>query len=84
MSPIATKFGLVATLLSASAQAAVVPFVKRAIQPYTANVTLHESCMANETSSALLTQGLDEAMQLAEFSKQCERTRFYRITLCAF
>lgn len=73
----ATNMGLLTTLLSASAQAAVVPFTKRAIQPYSANVTIHESCNANATQSVMLNQGLSEAMQLASFSKQCKRCLYY-------
>lgn len=75
----ATNFGILAALLSASAQAAVLPntptttttILKRAIEAYSANATIHESCNANQTQSTMLNQGYAEAMQLASFSKQC-------------
>lgn len=75
----ATNLGLVAaTLFTASVEAGVVPVIKRALQPYSANITVHESCNANETQSAMLNQGIAEAMQLASFSKQCKNTCKYK------
>lgn len=75
----ATSFGLVAAcVFTASVEAGVVPFTKRALQPYSANVTVHESCNANETQSAMLNQGIADAMQLASFSKQCKAYPYSR------
>lgn len=75
----ATNFGILATLLTASAQAAVLPpttptvtITKRALEAYQVNVTIHESCNANSTQSTLLNQGYADAMELASFSKECK------------
>ena len=75
----ATNFGMLATLVAAaSVQAAVLPYTpttvtvtKRALEAYSANATIHESCSANATQSTMLNQGYADAMELASFSKQC-------------
>lgn len=59
-------------LIGFTAVATALPAVKRDLQPYSANVTIHESCDANSTQRQMLDQGLADAMTMSKFALDCE------------